>query len=188
MFIKQFHSTGYLFSPNSNDQEDLHNRVDQLNQEWTKIDDKVESLTEAIRTEEQDYEVGEGETEVSKYLAKREEKKDRLVGQYDAELDQAYVVEDNTHRAKSILLNMIAESTKNDIKTFEKVLGQFDGAEDSHEEVVKVLDRLRDHQAKTTDLKTEFEEFTSAQNTSDYQDSSDVHQTDFNSFEPFGEE
>lgn len=55
------------------------------------MDTQLEKLFQDIRDEETNFEVEnsdgeyEGETEVSKYMSKREEQKDRMVGEYDDE-------------------------------------------------------------------------------------------------------
>jgi len=102
------------------------------------------------------------------------------------------------------LLDLIAESIKKDIRTLEAIQKEIEGAESTYAEIPEMLDVLRDQETKATELRNRFHEAdlppirsanadnetSPSQNSSNNfpQDSSDVHQTDFNPFDPFGEE
>lgn len=102
------------------------------------------------------------------------------------------------------MLDLIAKSTQKDIETLENIDKEYSGDEYTYDALTDMLGRLRSQETNTAELisrfhendlppirSTDTEDQTSpSQNDSPRfpQDSSDVHQTDFNSFDPFGEE
>ncbi len=141
-----------------NDQDKLFKEVDVLQNEWDELDTELELLFKEIREEETDFEVAnsdgetEGETEVSKYVSKREEEKDRMVGQYDDERDSALFDRNNPREDRSLLLEYISKTTSNDIETLESIEKQTSGAEGYYEKLIDTLDQLREHEAKANEL------------------------------------
>lgn len=147
-----------------NDQDKLFEEVEDLNEEWNDIDGLVEELFNDIRREETDYEVedsdGEelGETEISKYVTRREERKNDIVGTEEARRDEALFDRKNPREDNSILLDYINKTTKDDIKTFETVEKHTSGTEDYYEKLTHTLDRLRSHEERSSELLKKFHE------------------------------
>ena len=176
--------------------------MDKLEQKWHKVDRELDEAAENIQEEDAEFEQGEGTTELSRLLAQRVAERDRSIGTCDEERDRALFDRNNPREDKSLLLDSIVENTRKDIQTLEAALEE--GAEYAYEEVPAILDELKKIETKATQLRTKFHEAdlppirsrddvnetSPSQNSSNHftQDSSDVHQTDYNSFDPFGEE
>lgn len=173
-----------------------------MEEEWNELDNDIEELAKRIQDEEIGYEVaGEGETEVSKFTKSREDLKDKLVGELQEEVEATLHDRNNPRGARSLMLNLIEQSTKEDIKTLESIDSQYSGAEDNFEDLHEILDRLRNLESNTKELIVEYHkndlapiiseenrnETSQPENTSNSfkQDSSHEHQTDFSSFDPF---
>lgn len=140
---------------NQNDQDKLFQEADDLNGEWNYLDGKVEELFKNYREEEErEYEVedsdGEelGETEVSKYVAEREARKDDIIGRYEELRDVALFDKNNVREDKSLLLDYINKTTKDDIETLETVEKQTSGVEDYYDQLSETLSELKNHEKK----------------------------------------
>ena len=145
-----------------NDQDKLMQQVEELSYEWTGLDTKIGELCTKIREEEKEFEVedsdGEdlGETEVSKYVTKREEQKDDIVGSYEEKRNEALFDRKNPREDSSLLLDYINKTTEEDIKTLEAIERNTSGAEDYSDELVETLAELKSHQEKAEKLYAEF--------------------------------
>ena len=172
----------------------------------------MRDLVEGIREQEADF-FDEEESEVSKYLGERQAEKDRLEAEYGEERGRALVERQNGREYNSLALELVDRVTKHNITTLENAQEHFPATEPTYYELAEMIEVLRDQETKTAELIDEFHEndlppirstdtdnqtapsqstnneAAPSQNTSNsFQDSSDVHQTDFNSFDPFGEE
>lgn len=150
----RFFSTSKPLFIDENDQDKLFELVDDLNAEWTGLYAKVEELFNNIREEETDFEVedsdGEdlGETEISKYVTRREERKDDIVGTHEEQRDEALFDRNNPREDKSLLLDYINKTTRDDIETLETVEKQTSGTENYFDQLVETLDELKSHEKK----------------------------------------
>ena len=141
----RFISTSKPLLAESNDQDKLFKEVDVLQNEWDELDTELELLFKEIREEETDFEVEnsdgetEGETEVSKYVSKREQEKDRMVGVYDDERDSALFDRNNPREDRSLLLEYINKTTSNYIETLEDIEKQTSGAEGYYEKINRYI-------------------------------------------------
>jgi hypothetical protein len=100
------------------------------------------------------------------------------------------------------LVDFIAKSANENIRTLSDIEEELSGTESSFDELQEVLGKLRNQESNAHELRDRLHENDlpplrgentneeSSPNTSGYfpQDSSDVHQSDFPSFDPFGEE
>jgi len=207
--IRQFTTNNFLLMERQNrsrpnDQDDLFKEVDELEDKWRTLDSEVEELTEKIREEDEVLETDEGETEVSKYIAVREARKDRFIGECEEERDRALFDRQNSREDKSLLLDLISKSTKKDIKTLESIGKELPSDDPTYDELTDILGRLKSQYTNTRELRSRYHQNdlppilasdtdtnkSTSQDSSNSlpQDSSYVHQTDFNTFDPFGEE
>ena len=135
VLVSQFSSCVILRSPDSN-KFDLDKKIDDLNEEFEQLDEDIESFTKELRDSESEIADDEDEpTELTKYIDKRESKKDDLVGpvQYaNKQLEE-----------KSITLGLIHKSAKNDLESLEKIHSQLEDEDfkDVAEQLISRLDR-----------------------------------------------
>ena len=190
-YIRNFHSTNCLSPPHTNDQEEIYKEISELEQEWNENNSDIEKLTRKIQTEEEEFETAEGETEISKCAGEMAESKDSLVEDYDAERNRALLERENLRESKSVFLGLVAASSDLDIQSLKGIKEQLSGHETVYGEIVEMIDKLKDQKTKVTELAERYHEndlaFMPSTPENFPQDSSDVHQTDFNPFEP-GEE
>lgn len=218
---RYFSSTAAWNLPKPNDQKDLIDKIDSLEEKFNDIDRDLEELVEEITEDDEENYVppasdsgddsgSEGGlreesevTELTKYMSDRKDEKDDLVGENMEQMDRALFDENNRRKEKSLLLDMISESTAGDIETLKSIQSQLDPDDPSYEKASEILERLEAQGEEVADLQEKWHENdlppireSQSQSTSDAsastqenksfpQDSSDVHQTDFNSFEPF---
>jgi hypothetical protein len=160
----RFFSTSKPLLTDENDQDKLFEEVGELNDEWNHMDGKVETLFNNIRKEEPDFEVqdsdGEelGETEISKLVSKREAEKDDLVGRYEQKRNVATFDEKNDRKDKSLLLDYINKTTKNDIKTLEYVEKESQGVEDYRPLLIETLNELKNLEKSSDELLVKYHE------------------------------
>lgn len=160
----RFFSTSKPLFIDENDQDKLFEKVDELNYEWNDLDGKVETLFNNIRKEETGFEVedsdGEeqGETEVSKFVTRREEQKDDMVGRYEEKRNEALFERNNARDDRSLLLEYINKTTKDDIKTLEDIEKEASGIEDYYPLLLKTLDELKSHEKSSDELLVKYHE------------------------------
>jgi chromosome segregation ATPase len=186
VLVSQFSSCVILKLPDSN-KFDLDKEIDDLNQEFEQLDEDLETFTKELRDSESEIAEDEnGPTELTKYIDKRQSKKDDLIGtvQYaNKQLEE-----------KSITLGLIHKSTKDDLESLEKIHSQLED-EDFKDVAEQLISRLHNHQVKSEDLLEKLDNKLAPILPEDEkpsrrfaQDSSEVQQTEFDSFEPFGDE
>ena len=160
----RFFSTSRPLFIDENDQDKLFEKVEELNYEWHDMDGKVETLFNDIRKEETSFEAedsdGEdlGETEISKYVSKREAEKDDLVGRYEEKRNEALFERNNVRDDRSLLLDYINKTTKNDIKTLQSIEKETQGIEDYRPLLLETLDELKNLEKSSDELLVKYHE------------------------------
>lgn len=100
------------------------------------------------------------------------------------------------------MVDFIARSANENLQALSEIEEELSGVESTYDELQEVLGKLRNQESNAHELRNRLHENdlpplrventneASSPNTSGYfpQDSSDVHQSDFPSFDPFGEE
>ena len=175
--------------PSSSDQNKNHllKKIDALERNFDKIDGDIEELTEEIRKSEEGLaEDGDDKTELVKYIDRREAKKDDIVGNTTKLRDKAAFDDNNILEDKSLTVAMIRKTSRKDIRTLEKINEEIMDP-DYEMATINLLERLQEQKIMSKELQSELTELKSKQEDEDNkkksfpQDSSDVHQTDFNS-------
>lgn len=145
-------SRSLLVKPTPNDQDTIYEEVNQVKQEWRNLNQDMKEVTKDIKEDEVDYQSGEEETELSKYVTKREAKKDRLIEEGEAKRETAFYDRGNAREDKAILLQYMNKATKKDIKTLEKVESDLSGLEPGYDRYTDVYARSKDQEAIMSDL------------------------------------
>jgi len=197
--FRLFHISSILFSPNSNDQDKLYKEIQELELQSEGTDTQIEEVAKKIRQEEEEFETQEGETELSKLLARKEEEKNRFIGDYGVLRNRALFDENNQRKDHSLALDQILTTTRQDIKTLENAAREVNGTNDSYHELTEVIDTLKKQESKTSELINRYHEndlppisdngsnvTAPSENSTNYfpQDSSDVYPTDYNTYDP----
>lgn len=209
IFYRSITTTRVLQLPNPNDQEDLEKEINKFELECENTDrtmDEVEQEVHEIEDQLADLMDEEGSTELSKILSDRSEIKDKLIGAYEEKISEALDSDDNRN-AKSLVLEKLEKSTQMDLETLEHIESQWPDAAESDEDLGEAQEKIYElkkdleaQKAQVSDLQhkwhendlppikgtnEEEEDNNASKNKDSYQDSSDVYQTDFNSFDPF---
>lgn len=186
MQSRTFSTTSCFLSPVKNDQEKLFDEVNELEKEYNSIDKDIEGLTSKIKENSQDV-------EVSKCIDEWEVVKDKLVEKFEEDQDEALTCDGDERKARALLVDLVKESSDNDLTSLAALRDELTDSHENSDEVIALMSRLQDQKFKSDQLAEKFEENTlppiqSSQESSFPQDSSDVQQTEFNSFEPFGDD
>lgn len=176
-----------------NDQDILIEEVRSLEEEFNEVDRDVEELSQHVQESEEGIN-SEDETELSQFVGQRVKDKDDLVGQSMTDKDVALFEENNVRKDHSLTLDMIEESTQKDIDTLTQIKEQIPELDPAHEKASELLERLEKLESKTSELQNKWHMNdlppiveNSSNNKNSPQDSSDIYQTDFSSFDPFDE-
>jgi len=186
MQSRTFSTTSCFLSPVKNDQEKLFDEVNELEKEYNSIDKDIEGLTSKIKENSQDV-------EVRKCIDEWEVVKDKLVEKFEEDQDEALTCDGDERKARALLVDLVKESSDNDLTSLAALRDELTDSHENSDEVIALMSRLQDQKFNSDQLAEKFEENTlppiqSSQESSFPQDSSDVQQTEFNSFEPFGDD
>lgn len=166
-----------------NDQDKLFEKVDKLEEEWNEIDSEIEEVSDMVHDDEEVPGDDEETTELSKALRDREERKNALIASYAEPRDKALFDEENVRKEKSLLLEQLEKSIDQDLETIRILESEIPAIDPLSEIISDIGDKLEEQKAKASDLSAEFHENDlpplSGQDTGFKQDSSDVHQTEF---------
>lgn len=181
---RHFTCTSYFYIPKKNDQDNLIEEIQMVDQEFNEVDGEIEELNkEVIDSEEAEF-YGEDETELSQFIKEREQLKDEVVGQTYEDKDEALFEEKNERKDNSLTLEMIQQCTERDIDTLSVIMDNLPQGDPNQERASEILEKLETLDSKVSDLRKRWHENDLAPIP---QDSSDIHQTEFNSWEPFDE-
>lgn len=121
---------------------------------------------------------GEEETELSRLVKEREQLKDDTVARAYEEKYKALFEEENVRKDNSLTLKLIEECNTRDKDTMSVIKDNLPDGDPNVEKASEILDKLEALDTKVSDLKDKW-------HSNDLppisQDSSDIHQTDFNS-------
>nr|AYO45641.1 hypothetical protein [Zymoseptoria tritici] len=198
-----FTTTNYMLLPRKNDQDDLIDEINKLEQEFNEIDADIEELNKEIVEGEVDVNSDGEETELSKWVKEREEEKDSMVGDNMENKDEALFVNNNERKNHSLTLELIKESASKDIETLNEVMDQCPQDNPAFDRALELVEKVEYLQEKASELHEKWHEndlppmsnlpensvppLVDSPKSHFPQDSSDVEQTEFNSFEPFDE-
>ena len=192
VLVSEFSSYVISRLPDSN-RYDLYKDIKELQDQFEELDGDIENFTEDVKKLESEVSDSSEVTELTNYINRRASKKDDLVGSVDQEVDEA-VHAKNDVKEKSLTLGLIYKSAKNDLKSLEKIHSEL-GDEDAKEIAENLISRLESQQTKSEQLLEKLDNKLAPilpENDNSYkrfpQDSSQVQQTEFNSFEPFGDD
>jgi len=193
---RYFTSTNYVNLPKNNDQDNLIKEINKLEEKFNELDRDIEELNKEVVEEESYLNSDEEETQLSKLVKARELKKDEMVGDKMEERDQALFTEGNERKEASLALEQILAVSRKDAKTLAAILDQSSVAQDYQEKALDLAEKVDNLKNEAKQLSKRFHENDlppisdpNAQDNSTRfpQDSSEVEQTEFYSFEPFDE-
>ncbi len=198
--------------PISGEQDKLYDDIDKVQADWEELGSDMERFTQETIREEV---LGTSEnTEVLSYIDRRETEKDNLVSASMLQIQNAQT----ERESRSLAVGLIDQSTRNDLDTLREVKNQLEASENVEELdafITKLEKQIVDstHLAERLEVTlapylgpegpsevhasiessgegSSPEASPEASSPKEYfpQDSSDVHQTDFPSFDPFGED
>lgn len=146
----------------------------------------IDELYEAIREEDRflrdEEEEGEEPSELSKDLTDHAEDKDRLIGGYNQERDEALFDRENVREDKTLLLDQIKQTLERDINKMDELLEEIPRESEQWDKVYDIKEELLQRQAEASSLSEQWHcNDLPPINDKFPQDSSDIHQTDFDS-------
>lgn len=161
--VRLFSTSKTLFTKDKNDQEKLYDEIKELEKRWDGLDGQIEELFEDIKQEEKDFETQDSdgefqETEVSRYVTERSEQKDLIVREHERRRSDALFDRRNVRENRSILLDYINTTTRDNIETLEAVEKQTSGAENYYGQLVETLDDLKNHEVKANEVLARYHE------------------------------
>jgi hypothetical protein len=130
-------------SNNLNDQERLIKKIQDLEQEYNELDDRVEGVVEAIHEVEEVEGDEEATTELVKDTKDRTELKESVWG--DFELDKDSTLDTGDVRLDNELtLKRVIRLAKEDLKTLRVIKDEIDEDHDEYDVVEDIADDLKD--------------------------------------------
>lgn len=207
-FSRTFASYSPLLLPVENDQDELFEQFEDLEEEFNETDGDIEQLAEVVREGERSVQDGDEETELSKFMKRREEKKDDLVGRYGEYKDNALFNNEDKREDVSLTLELIKKSARKDIETLKTASTELDESDEVQDEISRIIPKLEAQKEKASKLLVKLHEndlnFIRPSNSENPessvsnqapqthqhmpQDSSDVHRTDFSPFDDIGDD
>lgn len=139
-------------NPGNNDQDKLTEKFKDLEEEFNETDDAIETLAKEIREDEEIIQDGDEETELSKFLQKREKKKDDLVGRYEQYKDNALFGNKDSREDISLMLELMKKSARQDIKTLINVKQELDRDDEHQDKISDILARLHKQKKNSSSL------------------------------------
>lgn len=178
--------------------------VKNLESDFNETDNDIENLTEKISEDETFIQNDDEETELSKFLKRRQEEKDDRVGRFEQYRDHALFSNEDKREDVSLMLELIERSARKDIETLKAAKEELWSGDEAQEEASDIISKLEAQQVKASDLleklhendlnfirpSTDISESNQSSETNKRipQDSSDIYQTDFNPLDQIGDD
>jgi len=209
---RKFTSSNKDSLPNRNDQDELIEEITDLEQRAGEMDYRIETLNEQIREDDsRSQSPPRTDVDLPTRLSEREEAKNNFMRDFDGYIDNARDVNNDVREQHSLKTESLLESARWDKETLRYVRSNvfpwnanryeindlIKEAKSQEKEAGKLLDRWHENDINFPRASEQLESSDAPQNSSELpassetqripQDSSDVEQTDFNSFDPFDE-
>lgn len=141
-----------LSFPIDNDHDRLLKQFESLEEDFNDTDDKIENLSKKIKENEKEIQEDEDDTELSKFLDRREQEKDNRVGKFEQFKDHALFSNKDKREDVSLMLELIKKSARKDISTFKTVKEHLDSEDECQDEASDIIAELEKQQKKASDL------------------------------------
>ena len=127
--------------------------IESLEKKFDELDRDIEEFTQAVHEDDEGLAEDGDDTELSKFMVRKEVRKDKLVGNYTELRDRALFDEDNLRKDKSLMLELADKSTRQDIRTMKYIKSQLSPEDELYDHASDIISRLQDQKSNVSELR-----------------------------------